>query len=42
MPRIGICGDDDDVAELVSTAFYLVSQDAAFITGHTRAIECGT
>jgi len=42
MPRIGICGDDDDVAELVSSAFYLVSQDAAFITGHTLAIECGT
>ena len=42
MPRIGICGDDDDVAELVSTTFYLVSQDTAFITNHTRAIECGT
>jgi len=31
-----------DVDEVLGTALFLASDDAAFITGHTLAIDCGT
>jgi NAD(P)-dependent dehydrogenase (short-subunit alcohol dehydrogenase family) len=42
VPIRGIDGRFGDVDEVVGTALFLASDDAAFITGHTLAIGCGT
>jgi NAD(P)-dependent dehydrogenase (short-subunit alcohol dehydrogenase family) len=42
VPIRGINGRFGDVDEVVGTALFLASDDAAFITGHTLAIGCGT
>jgi NAD(P)-dependent dehydrogenase (short-subunit alcohol dehydrogenase family) len=44
-PQVPIRGTDGrfgTVDEVVGTALFLASDGAAFITGHTLAIDCGT
>ena len=44
-PQVPIRGTDgrfSTVDEVVGTALFLASDGAAFITGHTLAIDCGT
>ena len=44
-PQVPIRGTDGrfgTVHEVVGTALFLASDGAAFVTGHTLAIDCGT